>query len=359
MTGQPTKKKLTRAKQVEATRNSLFRAAAKIVGDLGYADASITRITDEANVAQGTFYNYFKSRQELNNKLLPVLGDNLLDYIREQVGGISDGLMREEAGFRAFFRYLLETPEFYRILNEAEIYAPKAYKAHMANMVNSYVQALSHSRKEGLLPGYDERELEVIAYILLSARNYLSMRYSYEEGAVHPVPEWVVNTYMKMISGGFSTGRDSPLPPGPAHQETALHTLTPGRDAHEERQAPGFIVTAEDKGRVVLELLNFQTFLGGTDMAMQHGILDLLGATAARITGDRKTHGGLRGPDNLSITVCDSAGDGKLVAEGIGIAAGSNAFHLTLHIRRNSKDGPLVASAQAMFRTRVTAPDNR
>ena len=350
MTGQPKKKKLTRAKQVEATRNSLFRAATKIVGDLGYADASITRITDEANVAQGTFYNYFKSRQELSNQLLPVLGDNLLDYIRRQVSGISNGLEREEAGFRAFFKYLLETPEFYRILNEAEIFAPKAYKSHMKNMVNGYVKALSHSKKEGFLPGYDERELEVIAYILLSARNYLSMRYSYEEGVVHPIPEWVINTYMKMISGGFSTGRDSPPPSGIARQESELHTLGTG-----QRTKPSFIVTDEEKGRVVLELLNFQKFLGGKDMAMHHGLLDLLGATAARIVGSSEMHRGLRGPDNLSITICDSVGGGKLVAEGIGIVAGPDTFHLTLHIRRNSKDGPLVAMAQAMFRSGKTA----
>ncbi|WP_456390862.1 TetR/AcrR family transcriptional regulator [Profundibacter sp.] len=355
MTAQPPQKKLTRAKQVEATRNSLFRAATKIVGDLGYADASITRITDEANVAQGTFYNYFKSRQELSNKLLPVLGDNLLDYIRQQVNGISNGLEREEAGFRAFFKYLLETPEFYRILNEAEIFAPKAYKSHMKNMVNGYVKALSHSKKKGFLPGYDERELEVIAYILLSARNYLSMRYSYEEGVVHPIPEWVISTYMKMISGGFSTGRDSSPPTGPERHETALRVLNLGGDATGERASPGFIVTGEEKGRVDLELLNFQKILGGKDLAMHHGLLDLLGATAARIVGDRESHRGLRGPDNLSITICDSAGDGKLVAEGIGIVAGPDAFHLTLHIRRNSKDGHLVATAQAMFRSGKTA----
>ncbi|MBL4874421.1 MAG: TetR/AcrR family transcriptional regulator [Rhodobacteraceae bacterium] len=321
---------------------------------MGYADASVTRITDEAKVAQGTFYNYFESREELSNKLLPVLGDNLLDYIRQQVGGISDGLKREEVGFRAFFKYLLETPEFYRILNEAEIFAPKAYKSHMTNMVNGYVQALSHSKEEGLLPGYDERELEVIAYILLSARNYLSMRYSYEEGVVHPIPEWVVNTYMKMISGGFSTGRDFPPPSGAALHETALHVFVPGGDATGDRASPGFIVTDEEKGRIVLELLNFQKFLGGKDLAMHHGLLDLLSATAARISGDSETLRGLRGPDNLSITVCGSVGDGKLVAEGVGIAAGPNAFHLTLHIRRNSIDGPLVATAQAMFRGRET-----
>ena len=40
-------------------------AATKIVGKYGYAEASVARITDEAGVAQGTFYNHFENRQEL------------------------------------------------------------------------------------------------------------------------------------------------------------------------------------------------------------------------------------------------------------------------------------------------------
>ena len=40
-----------------------------IVGELGYAGASVALITARADVAQGTFYNYFESRQDLLDQL--------------------------------------------------------------------------------------------------------------------------------------------------------------------------------------------------------------------------------------------------------------------------------------------------
>ena len=47
------------------TRQALFAAAALVVGEYGYEETSITRITEKAGVAIGTFYNYFETRQEL------------------------------------------------------------------------------------------------------------------------------------------------------------------------------------------------------------------------------------------------------------------------------------------------------
>jgi AcrR family transcriptional regulator len=53
------KPRLSRAEKAEATRAALFDAAIEIVGEHGYAGASVALITTRANVAQGTFYNYF------------------------------------------------------------------------------------------------------------------------------------------------------------------------------------------------------------------------------------------------------------------------------------------------------------
>ena len=49
-----------------------------MVGRLGYAEASVARITELADVAQGTFYNHFESRQELLDQLLPAIGRQMV-----------------------------------------------------------------------------------------------------------------------------------------------------------------------------------------------------------------------------------------------------------------------------------------
>jgi len=54
--------KVTKLKRVERnawTKQRIFEAATKVVGKHGYAEASVARITEEAGVAQGTFYNHF------------------------------------------------------------------------------------------------------------------------------------------------------------------------------------------------------------------------------------------------------------------------------------------------------------
>src|SRR5688572_10092155 len=132
-----------RADRAIETRRKLIDAAAKVVGAEGYANASVAKITALAEIAQGTFYNYFASQQDLFDHLLPELGTELLDFIRQRIAGESGSFEREQTGFRAFFDFLAERPEFYRILNEAETFAPKAYHDHMRNMADGYMRALS------------------------------------------------------------------------------------------------------------------------------------------------------------------------------------------------------------------------
>ena len=46
-------------------REMLLRAAGKLFQDVGYVQASIHRIASAINVPKGTFYNYFRSKEDL------------------------------------------------------------------------------------------------------------------------------------------------------------------------------------------------------------------------------------------------------------------------------------------------------
>ena len=56
---------MKRAEKAALTRDKLMSSAAVIVGEYGYREASVQRITSHAGIAQGTFYLYFESRQLL------------------------------------------------------------------------------------------------------------------------------------------------------------------------------------------------------------------------------------------------------------------------------------------------------
>lgn len=173
----PRKKKLSREEKTQQTFENLMAAAARVVGEEGYAATSIAKITQEAGVSHGTFYNYFEDRQALFDMLLPHVGQQMTQQIIEGVPRELAGAEREIARFAAYCRFLEDNPGFYRILYEAEVFAPAAHEEHIERLVRGYRQSLDRAVAAGDITGYSSEELDDIVAILLGARAYIAMRY--------------------------------------------------------------------------------------------------------------------------------------------------------------------------------------
>ena len=200
-----TSAKITKLNRVERnawTKRRLFDAATRIVGQYGYAEASVARITEKAGVAQGTFYNHFENRQELLDQLLPKIGQDMVRFIRERSGTVH-AARQEIERFGAFFDFIREVPEFLRILNEAEFFAPSGYQKHLDNISTAYVRILKRARQAHAIADFSDEEFEAIVHMLMGARGYLSRRYSYHDGAVTAVPDHVISAYRKLITRGL------------------------------------------------------------------------------------------------------------------------------------------------------------
>ena len=52
------------------TRENLIEAAKKVISKKGFRETSIQDITEEAGVAKGTFYTYFKTKEEIIGELV-------------------------------------------------------------------------------------------------------------------------------------------------------------------------------------------------------------------------------------------------------------------------------------------------
>lgn len=190
---------MSRAERNEDVKRRLFSAACRIVGELGYAEASVARITNMAGVAQGTFYNHYENRQAILDSLLPSLGSEMAQFIQDRTEAIRPESAREVARFRAFFEYLEKNEGFLRILNEAEFAAPKAYQQHIENMAIPFQRILARARERGEISGYSDAELEVVVHILMGARSYLSQHF----GSAKQIDEHVFSTYARLLGGGL------------------------------------------------------------------------------------------------------------------------------------------------------------
>jgi AcrR family transcriptional regulator len=184
----------------EQTRQRILIAAAKIVGAIGYAKASVTAITGEAKIASGGFYYYFNTRDDLFDELLPALGQEMIAFISESIKDAEWGIEHEVRSFEAYLAYLKKRPEFYRVFSEAYVYAPKAYKKHFTVVIDNYVTAFNIQKKKGHLAVEDE-EMLLLVYFLIGIRNYVSQLYM-ERGAKKDLsPEMAVELYRKLIMG--------------------------------------------------------------------------------------------------------------------------------------------------------------
>lgn len=203
------RERLTRAEKAAWTREKLLSSAAETVGQHGYREASVQRITSHAGIAQGTFYLYFESRQLLFDELLPHYGRDLLDHVRQRAHGAKGFFEVEEIGVRAVFEYLQAHPWFWRVLNEAEVEAPKAWAAHHAEVSARYTKFLRRAVAQGEITGYAEHELGTLVYMLIAARDYLYIYTQNNLKAIKGVPDEVISTYMRFLRNGLN----APLSP--------------------------------------------------------------------------------------------------------------------------------------------------
>ena len=197
---QPSAARLQRNEEV---RLRLIESAGKIIGKYGYLGCSISRVTARAKIAHGAFYLHFSSQQDLFDAVLPTLGASMLHVIGQAIQSPKDIIDLERRGFKANFDYLTDHPYMYRVLSEAELYAPAAFHQHVNAMVTGYVRSLLRSRFSHFIDSYSDEELETVATMLIGARAYLLTRYGVANNAVKPLPPGKLEAYLKFVSHGL------------------------------------------------------------------------------------------------------------------------------------------------------------
>ncbi|QDG75884.1 TetR/AcrR family transcriptional regulator [Labrenzia sp. PHM005] len=148
----------------EATRRAILSAAERVIGEKGYNDASIGHITSEAGVAQGTFYIYFKTKEQVFSELVLEMGRLVRHTISESSVSLTDRLDVEKAGLTAFLRFVRAHPNLYKIVQEALFVDPAAYQEYYSKFVTGYRVGLLAAVKKGQI---SEGDAEIRAWALM------------------------------------------------------------------------------------------------------------------------------------------------------------------------------------------------
>lgn len=145
-------------------RAKLLAAAKKVFAEKGLGEATARDIVRETDLATGTFYNYFRDKDDVFRALLAEFEERVsaatLPLRRDTSLAIED---RVEQGALAFFRLVAEDAELFQVLrrNVAGAYAFLPMERLFTTGMEEFQEDLDMWRREGELPGVDLDYLSV------------------------------------------------------------------------------------------------------------------------------------------------------------------------------------------------------
>ncbi|ANP46539.1 TetR/AcrR family transcriptional regulator [Candidatus Viadribacter manganicus] len=164
------------------TLRRLLDAAAEEFGARGYHETAISSITQRAGVGLGTFYVYFKSKEEVFRALVADMGARTRHALAESTREAPNRLEAERLGIQAYLDFVRSHKALYRVVMEAQFVAPEAYREYYRTFSAAYRQQLAQAASRGeISEGQDD---EVRVWALMGASTFLGLRYGvWDDGA--------------------------------------------------------------------------------------------------------------------------------------------------------------------------------
>lgn len=90
-------KKITnRQIQAQNTRNQVYKTAVELMSEKGFENITIAEICEEAGVSVGTYYNYFKSKNDILDEVFKLADDYFYNVVANHLkeGNSEDKIIR-------------------------------------------------------------------------------------------------------------------------------------------------------------------------------------------------------------------------------------------------------------------------
>lgn len=147
-------------------RESIIASALELFRNIGYHNTKVSDIVKAAGIAQGTFYLYFKSKEDLFRQVVEACMDEIVGALDRTPSG-SEELDGETVMYRMIRQSLLE---YYKnrnvlyLINRHGADSPElseVCKAYYDKLAQLIIRTLKHYC---VFPGYTEEQLEIEAY---------------------------------------------------------------------------------------------------------------------------------------------------------------------------------------------------
>jgi AcrR family transcriptional regulator len=182
----------------EATRRRLLNAAEQEFGAKGYHGASVSSITQRADIAQGTFYLYFHSKEEMFVTLVRDIGHQLRAHSAQAIGKATNRLEAERLGLEAFLQFTARHRGLYRIVQESQFVDPQIFREYYEKLAEGYAEALASAARKGELT---EGDAETRAWSMMGIGHFLGLKWCLWQKK--QPPQGVLDEVMGLITHGM------------------------------------------------------------------------------------------------------------------------------------------------------------
>lgn len=183
----------------EETRRRLLQAAEVCFSRQGFYATSVADITRRAGVSLGTFYLYFPSKTDILAELVRDVNARLRHNARTAIAGLQDRREIEREGFRAFFQFVSQNMEAYRIVREAEFADPPIARWYFERLAHGYIKGLQAGMRRREIRQFDA---ETLAYCLMGIGHFLGLRWA-AWSKQSPMPPHVFDQAIDLILHGL------------------------------------------------------------------------------------------------------------------------------------------------------------
>jgi len=153
----------------EATRHRILHEAASEFARLGFDQANINTIAEQAGIGKGTIYLYFENKRELFLAMLRSIAHSQLTTVRAALATEGSLQQRLERLFLAFARLAEEKSDDFNVYMSALYGVNRAFQDEATKLLRDYVTVIALVLEEGQAGGeLHSTNIESSALMVLS-----------------------------------------------------------------------------------------------------------------------------------------------------------------------------------------------
>jgi TetR/AcrR family transcriptional regulator, fatty acid metabolism regulator protein len=153
----------------DATRSRIMHVAASEFARLGFDQANINVIAEQAGIGKGTIYLYFESKRDLFLSMLRSIAQEQLAVIRVALAAEGTIRQRLERLLRAFAHLAAEESDSFNVYMSALYGVNRAFQSESTRLLHDYVAVIALMLEQSQARGEIHcHQIEATALMVLS-----------------------------------------------------------------------------------------------------------------------------------------------------------------------------------------------